>query len=65
MAMKRSLRMWTWRGAVTALFIALLVWGDLPRGMEEFVLIGLGSGIFIMGAELVHNAAATPRSKEN
>jgi hypothetical protein len=57
--------MWVWRGAVTALFVALLLWGDLPRGLEEFFLIGLATGILIMRAELVRDTAAIRISRED
>ncbi len=57
-----NFRRQVWRGAVTALFVVLLVWGDLPRGLEEFLPISLGTGILIMGAELIRNTAAAPIS---
>jgi len=51
--------------AVTAALVSLLLWGDLRPWLREFVLIGLGSGIVIVGAELARDASVggSPKSQ--
>jgi hypothetical protein len=53
MARRRSRAMWVWRWVVAVLVVGLLLSGRLPPGLEQFLLIGLGSGLLIVAYDFI------------
>jgi hypothetical protein len=48
---RRTKGLWIWRGFWTALLAGLLLWGGLPTNTNDFLLIALGTGVFLMAID--------------